>query len=148
MRGMGQRPKIIKMQKHTTGLIGEDIAAEYLEKEGFTVIARRYRTGHLETDIIASNGEYILFTEVKTRRERPDVAHPYGTPGDAVTPSKRKNLISAAEQYLKAHKEETAQLQPRIDVIEVYLDPTSETPRLLRLNHYKNAVRKHRTEAR
>ena len=136
------------MQKHTTGLIGEDIAAEYLEKEGFTVIARRHHSGHLETDIIATNGEYILFTEVKTRRAAPDSTHPYGTPADAVTPAKRKNLIAAAEQYLKTHKEETANLQPRIDVIEIYLDPHSDTPSLLRLNHYKNAVRKHRAEAR
>lgn len=136
------------MQKHTTGIIGEDIAAEYLEKEGFTIIARRHRTGHLETDIIAVNDEYILFTEVKTRRDRPDAAHPYGTPGDAVTPAKRRNLISAAEQYLKSHKEETAELQPRIDVIEVYLDPASEEPKVLCLNHFRNAVRKHRTEAR
>ena len=136
------------MQKHTTGIIGENIAAEHLEKEGFTVIARRHRTGHLETDIIAADGEYILFTEVKTRRARPDGAHPYGTPGDAVTPAKQKNLISAAEQYLNAHRDETAELQPRIDVIEVYLDPASDEPKVLRLNHYKNAVRKHRTEAR
>ena len=136
------------MQKHTIGLIGEDIAAEHLEKEGFTVIERRYRTGHLETDIIAADSEYILFTEVKTRRANPEGDHPFGTPGDAVTPAKQKNLISAAEQYLKLHKEYTAELQPRIDVIEIYLDQKSDTPRLLRLNHYKNAVRKHRTGAR
>ena len=94
------------------------------------------------------NGEYILFTEVKTRRANHEGDHPFGTPGDAVTPAKQKNLISAAEQYLKLHKEYTAELQPRIDVIEIYLDPKSDTPRLLRLNHYKNAVRKHRTGAR
>lgn len=123
------------------------MAAEYLEGLGFTVIERRYRTGHLETDIIAVNGEYILFTEVKTRRAFPDGVHPYGTPGDAVTAKKSANLFAAAKEYLAAHKAETAELQPRIDVIEVYLDPREEDARLLHLNHYKNAVRRRR-EAR
>lgn len=135
------------MQKHTVGLMGEDIAAKYLEDLGFTVIGRRYHTGRLETDIIAVNGEYILFTEVKTRRALPDGAHPYGTPGDAVGAKKAENLIAAAKEYLRTHKSETANLQPRIDVIEVYLDPKGDEPNLLHLNHYKNAVR-HRREAR
>ncbi len=131
------------MQKHTVGLAGEDIASEYLEGLGFTVIERRFRSGHLETDIIAVNGEYILFTEVKTRRARPDAAHPYGTPAAAVTAKKADNLTKAAEEYLRTHRESTEKLQPRIDVIEVYLDPASDDPNLLTLNHYKNAVKKH-----
>ena len=135
------------MEKYTVGLIGEDIAAKYLEDLGFAVIERRYRTGRLETDIIAVNGEYILFTEVKTRRNRPDGSHPYGTPGDAVDTRKAENLFAAAKEYLRTHKAQTADLQPRIDVIEVYLDPEGDEPKLICLNHHKNAVR-HRREAR
>lgn len=136
------------MQKYEVGLVGEDMAAKYLEGLGFTVIERRYHTGHLETDIIAVNGEYILFTEVKTRRDFPDGAHPYGTPASAVNARKASNLIAAAEEYLRTHKSETAELQPRIDVIEVYLDPREDAARLLHLNHFKNAVKKRRREAR
>lgn len=136
------------MQKQAVGLIGEDIAAAHLEKLGFNVIERRLRFGHLETDIIASNGEYILFTEVKTRRAIPEGAHPFGTPAAAVDTRKSANLIAAAEEYLRSHKAETEGLQPRIDVIEVYLDPKTDAPKLLYLNHIKNAVRKRRTEAR
>lgn len=136
------------MEKHAVGLVGEDIAAGHLERLGFTVIGRRYRSGHLETDIIAVNSEYILFTEVKTRRAFPDGSHPYGTPAAAVDSRKSAHLIAAAEEYLRSHKEDTEGLQPRIDVIEVYLDPRSEAPKLLYLNHFKNAVRKRRREVR
>lgn len=136
------------MQKYAVGLAGEDIAAKHLEDLGFTVIHRRYHSGHLETDIIAANGEYILFTEVKTRRCFPEGDHPYGTPGSAVNVRKSANLISAAEEYLRTHKADTADLQPRIDVIEVYLDPRADDVKVLHLNHIKNAVRKRRREAR
>ena len=132
------------MQKHKVGLAGEDTAAEYLEQLGFTVIERRYHTGHLETDIIAVNNEYILFTEVKARRAVPGGSHPYGTPGSAVDAKKSANLIAAAEEYLRTHKAETSSLQPRIDVIEVYFDPSADEPCLLHLNHIKNAVRRRR----
>ncbi len=126
------------------GIAGEDTATEYLEKLGFTVIERRYHTGHLETDIIAVNGEYILFTEVKARRAIPGGSHPFGTPGSAVDAKKSANLIAAAEEYLRTHKTETAELQPRIDVIEIYFDPREDDMRLLHLNHIKNAVRRQR----
>ncbi len=135
------------MHKYTVGIAGEDLAAEYLEGLGFTITERRFHSGHLETDIIAQNSEYILFTEVKTRRAFPDAPHPYGTPASAVTAKKADNLVAAAEDYLRHRKEETAGLQPRIDVIEIYLDPESETPKVLQLNHYKNAVKKRRRQA-
>ena len=130
------------MQKHTVGIAGEDMACDYLEKLGFTVIERRYHSGHLETDIIAVNDEYILFTEVKARRAIPGGTHPYGTPGSAVNAKKSANLIAAAEEYLRCHKAETKDLQPRIDVIEVYFDPREDDACLLHLNHIKNAVRR------
>lgn len=130
------------MEKHMVGIAGEDTACEYLERSGFRIISRRYRTGHLETDIIASDGKYILFTEVKTRRAFPGVSHPYGTPGSAVDRKKSSNLIAAAEEYLRTHRDETAGLQPRIDVIEVYFDPKKDGFCLVHLNHIRNAVRK------
>jgi len=142
--GSGQSPDNtgIIMQKHKVGLAGEDTAAKYLERSGFKVIERRCHAGHLETDIIAVNDEYILFTEVKARRAIPGGTHPYGTPGSAVDAKKSANLIAAAEEYLRTHKEETKDLQPRIDVIEVYFDPREEGMCLLHLNHIKNAVRR------
>lgn len=132
------------MQKHSVGIAGEDTAAAFLESLGFKVIERRYHSGHLETDIIAVNHEYILFTEVKARRAIPGGSHPFGTPGSAVDSKKSSNLIAAAEEYLRTHKAECANLQPRIDVIEIYFDPREDEPCLLHLNHIKNAVRRRR----
>lgn len=129
------------MSKTETGRAGEDFAAEYLEKLGFRVTGRNVRAGHLETDIIATDGKYILFTEVKTRRARPDAPHPYGTPGSAVNAAKADRLFRAAEEYLRAHRAETASLQPRIDVIEIYADPTKKEFSVLQLSHIKNAVK-------
>lgn len=140
---------VVIMDKYKVGLAGEDAAAEYLIKSGYRIISRRHRSGHLETDIIAADDKYILFAEVKTRRAFPGGSHPYGTPGSAVGYKKSANLIAAAEDYLRNHRDEVFGLQPRIDVIEVYADPRADSFRPVRLNHIKNAVRKRRsTEAR
>lgn len=136
------------MLKNKVGEAGEAIAAQYLEEQGFAVLERRCRIGHLETDIIAANDEYILFTEVKTRCAFPKGSHPFGTPAAAVDRKKRDRLIAAAEGYLRLHRQTTSELQPRMDVIEIYLDPREDTPVLLSLNHIKNAIRRSRTEVR
>lgn len=130
------------MKKDDIGRMGEVFAAKYLEDLGFTVIGTNIRAGHLETDIIACNDKYILFTEVKTRRLMPNAPHPFGTPGAAVTPAKADRLIRAAEAYMREHRNDTAELQPRIDVIEIYADPASKDFSVLSLSHVKNAVKR------
>lgn len=130
------------MKRGDTGRAGEDFAAQYLENLGFHIVERNARVGHLETDIIAADGKYILFTEVKTRRTRPDAPHPFGTPGAAVNAAKADRLIRAAEEYMRTRRDEYGSLQPRIDVIEIYADPETEEFSVLRLSHIKNAVRR------
>ena len=56
-------------RRSETGHIGEELAAKYLTGQGFEVLHRNLRIGHLETDIICENGEHIVFAEVKTRRK-------------------------------------------------------------------------------
>ena len=130
------------MKRGDTGRAGENFAAQYLEDLGFRIVKRNARVGHLETDIIADDDKYILFTEVKTRRTRPDAPHPFGTPGSAVNAAKADRLIRAAEEYMRTHRDEYGSLQPRIDVIEIYADPETEEFSVLRLSHIKNAVRR------
>ena len=130
------------MKRGDTGRAGENFAAQYLEDLGFRIVERNARVGHLETDIIAADDKYILFTEVKTRRTRPDAPHPFGTPGSAVNAAKAERLIRAAEEYMRTHRDEYDSLQPRIDVIEIYADPETEEFSVLRLSHIKNAVRR------
>lgn len=124
------------------GKRGEDSAASFLCGKGFTVIGRNVRMNHLETDIIAKNETHIIFAEVKTRSEYPGTYHAFGRPAAAVDRSKQRRLIAAAEEYLRRNREEVAGLQPRIDVVEVYIKPDSDKYKVLKIIHMENAVRR------
>ncbi len=106
------------------GALGEEFAAAYLRKQGYTVIARNFYASHYEIDIIARYANYICFIEVKTRRI--SEAKQYGRPAAAVTAGKQRRLIAAASQYLRRYPQTG---QPRLDVIEVYLPDDEPTPR-------------------
>ena len=117
------------------GDLGEQMAADYLTQQGYTVIARNYYAAHHEIDIIARYGAYICFVEVKTRRS--SEAAKYGRPAAAVSYTKQKRLITAAEQYLRQNP---ACGQPRMDVVEVYLpDGIPEPERAERIVHMPGA---------
>lgn len=126
-------------QKATVGLTGEDVAANFLEQNGFTILERNYRSGHQEIDIIARDEEFLIFVEVKTRSCHLPENMKYGRPSQAVGNAKQRNIVTAAKNYLRAHPENT--LQPRLDVIEVYLKKTvaGAPPHLLNIHHIRNA---------
>lgn len=96
----------------TLGQWGEDRMAEWLQARGWRIAARNFRCRMGEIDLIAENGRYLAFVEVKLRKDGS-----YGTACEAVTLSKQRKLRAAAEYYLISHP--TA-LQPRFDVAEVY----------------------------
>ena len=75
---------------------GEDYACEYIRKLGMTVLTRNFRYGKEEVDIIAQDGEVLVFVEVKARA---DWRH--GLPEEAVTPSKQRSIIRTALWYMK-----------------------------------------------
>lgn len=83
------------MNKRTVGNDSEDIVVRYLEKNGINVIDRNYYTKHGEIDIIGTDGEYLVFFEVKYRK-----SGVYGDPLEAVTYSKQRRIISSAKVYL------------------------------------------------
>ena len=126
-------------QKALVGWTGEDVAANFLEQNGFTVLERNYRSGHQEIDIIARDEEFLIFVEVKTRSCLLPEHLTYGRPSQAVGSTKQRHIITAAKNYLRTHPENT--LQPRIDVIEVYLKKAKEgaPPHLLNIHHIRNA---------
>lgn len=111
------------------GALGEDIAARLLEDKGYTILDRNWRTRAGELDLIAADGRYVVFVEVKLR-----ASDRYGAAREYVTRPKQRRIIEAAGEWLAAH--ETA-LQPRFDVIEVYLSQGVERPRAV--NHLENA---------
>ena len=98
--------------KQLLGSFGEDAAAAFLSKKGFTVIQRNFFCRLGEIDIIAEEGEYLAFVEVKLRKNAD-----HGEAREFVTFSKQKRIILAAKYWLSRHPTE---LQPRFDVVEVY----------------------------
>lgn len=99
------------MKTTEKGAQGEDIAVDYLQKKGFTVLERNYHWGKLEIDIIASIEETMVFIEVKLRGSK----H-YGSPWQAVNKGKQRRLIKAAHHYLnKAEWDGEA----RFDIISI-----------------------------
>ena len=128
------------MDTQTLGRLGEETAAQLLTSHGYRILARNLHIGHAEIDLIAENDVYLVFAEVKTRRQTPGQASPFGTPAEAVDAKKQTMLVRAAEAYLAEHAPDKFF---RIDVIEVYADPNSAEYRVLDVRHYENAVRKH-----
>ena len=125
--------------KQVLGKLGEDLAADYLEKNGYSIKSRNHRVAKNELDIIAEDSDYIVFVEVKTRSCLYPESGQYGIPSRAVDESKRKNTVKASRDYLSSYY---GGKQPRIDVIEVYLlEDKSEfkTPKVLKINHIRNA---------
>ncbi|HIY07917.1 MAG TPA: YraN family protein [Firmicutes bacterium] len=99
------------MTRGETGAAGEEFAARYLEKQGYSLLARNYRSPYGEVDIIARQGEYLVFVEVRTRGKRSLL-----TPAETVDPSKQKRIIATAYHYLESHP---LSLQPRFDLVAV-----------------------------
>ena len=101
-----------------TGKRGERLAAWYLFFHGCRILARNWRYGRYEIDIVARERRTgtILFVEVKTRSSAD-----YGLPRDAVDSRKQLFLTRAAQGYLNAYRDPDA--RTRFDVVEVYTRP-------------------------
>ncbi len=126
-------------ENQALGRLGEDIAADYLQKNGYTVTNRNLHLSRTELDIIAEDDSFIVFVEVKTRTCLYPEAGPFGIPANAVDISKRKNTVKAARDYLASYY---GGKQPRLDVIEVYIHKGKsefQTSTVLKVNHIRNA---------
>ena len=114
-----------------TGGMGESLTADFLRKNGFVIVKRNYHCRYGEIDIIAENKEYIIFTEVKTRREDSLVS-----PAEAVDARKQGRIILTAEDFLSKY---VTELQPRFDVAEVTVFKRSDGTDGYKLHYLKNA---------
>lgn len=76
------------------GIRGERLAAEYLEVLGYTVLARNYRWGHREVDLVVQLGDIVAFVEVKTR-----AGDGFGHPLEAITALKRREVERVAVHW-------------------------------------------------
>ena len=121
------------------GDLGEKLSVKLLRKKHYKVLKRNLHVSHNELDIVAFHRKtkMIVFVEVKTRSVGKDLYSPFGTPGAAVNRSKQKRTVDAAKDYLRSNFGKWSKLQPRIDVIEVYLSKADRS--LLNINHIENA---------
>lgn len=110
--------------KNTTaiGNLGEESACEYLQKFGYEIVERNYRSRYGEIDIIAKKNKFLVVIEVKKRKNTS-----YGRACEFVTPIKQEKIKNTFLMYLTENK---IDLQPRFDVIEINNNI---------LNHIENA---------
>jgi putative endonuclease len=98
-------------ESHNLGQKGEDLAADHLKNAGFRILCRNWKWGKHEIDIIAEKNEIIIFVEVKTRAEDFQM-HPV----TAVTSSKQRSIIYAADGYIRRFD---VNKESRFDIITV-----------------------------
>jgi|ERR1022692_1286179 putative endonuclease len=102
------------MAEHNqTGTTGEELAASFLEKKGYSVLEKNWRFGHEEIDILASKDSTLVVAEVKTRK-----SNFFGEPEEFVTRQKQKHLIKAANAYIEKNN---LDLEVRFDIISIIL---------------------------
>lgn len=108
------------------GREGERAAAAFLKQKGLRVLARNFSCPSGEIDLIARDGDTLVFVEVKTRRE--------GVPAEAVDSAKERSLTLAAMTFLRRHH--ALDVQSRFDIIAIVWPESSRTPQI---EHIVNA---------
>ena len=112
------------MDNRKLGNAGEDLACRYLEKNGYKILERnKHYSRFCEIDIIAQYKNTVVFVEVKTRK-----TNAYGTPMEAITPTKYENIKKGVQYYLTEHRVKDY----RIDVVGITLKPE------IKIEHLKN----------
>ena len=117
-------------RNNLTGAWGESLAAEYLKKKRYKLLAAGYRCRFGEIDLIVSNREYLVFVEVKLRK-----SSAFAPAREFVDFRKQNRIRTTASVYLSQNPTE---LQPRFDVIEIYAPEGVETANP-EINHLEGA---------
>ncbi len=119
------------MTTREIGTICEEQVAKYFEKNAMTILGMNYHCREGEIDIIARDGEYTVFAEVKARKNSL-----FGEPCEAVTKAKQRKIYMAAEKYVMENECEGAF---RFDVVEVFYELISDNVVIGSINHIKAA---------
>ena len=115
--------------KKDIGNFGEQAASDYLESKGMKIIKRNFYCRAGELDIIATDGEYTVFVEVKTRKSAQ-----YGRASEFVDYQKQQKIIKTALYYIGA-----SDTPCRFDVVEVYYHEAVNGKVVDSINHIENA---------
>lgn len=116
--------------RHSLGRLGERLAAEHLERLGYRIVARNYRTRFGELDLVATDDHLLVFCEVKTRREGS------GDPWDNLGDGKRRQVRSMGAAWLNEVKPRPRTSELRFDAVGVLVDRDGA---LVRLDHLEAA---------
>lgn len=112
MKGLKKAKKVLAYE---LGRSGEEVACSYLERKKYRIVEKGFKFLRGEIDIIAYDGEILVFVEVKTRKN-PEFGHPE----ESVTPAKRKQLRRVAQGFLlRNHIQE---VECRFDVLSLTFD--------------------------
>lgn len=117
-------------RNNLAGAWGEQIAAQYLRRRWYTIVAANYRCRMGEIDLIARNRKYLVFVEVKLRKNEE-----FAQAREFVDHRKQKRLKAAAAMYLSQNP---TNLQPRFDVMEIYAPEGTQTARPV-IHHLEDA---------
>lgn len=112
--------------RNNLGEIGENLACDELQRRGYAVLARRYRSRGGEIDIVAAQGPTVVFVEVKTRD-----GSAYGSGAEAVTWTKRRRIVAAATDFLVRRR--MTDCPCRFDVVSIAVEP--EGPAIEVISH-------------
>jgi putative endonuclease len=115
----------LRPSRRDLGAFGERLAATHLEAKGYRIRHRNFRCPEGEIDIVAEDGDCLVFVEVRTRR-----GDALGTPAESITEAKERRLVAVARAYLQEY--ESLPANQRIDVVGVELTPQG---RLLGVQH-------------
>ncbi len=116
--------------RHERGKAGEAHAARHLERLGFTVLAQRHRTRFGEIDVVAVDGDTLVFVEVKTRRAGS------GSPWDSLGAAKQRQVRAMAAAWLAETPDRPRTRDLRFDAIGVTVDRAGA---LVGLDHLEGA---------
>jgi putative endonuclease len=116
-------------KRQAVGALGEKLAAGFLRKRGYHIIETNYRCPAGEIDIVARQGETLVFIEVRTKSSQE-----FGSPEESITSAKKARLRALAAHYAQTHDNLPSQ---RIDVVSVELDKKG---RVSRIEIIENAV--------
>jgi len=114
LKKVWQKYKFIMANHNDFGKLAEDLAVDYLKKNGYKILVRNFRFQKAEIDIIAEKDNFIIVAEVKARST--DV---FILPQEAVTKTKIRLIVSAANHYLEEFNRNE---EVRFDIISVLPD--------------------------
>jgi len=111
------------MNRQEVGKLGEKLARRFLKKKGYHIRETNFHCREGEIDIIARQGDYLVFVEVRTKSNLD-----FGTPEESITQAKKEKLIASSLAYINTHQNLPSLW--RIDVVAIEVDDKGKIKRI------------------